>query len=76
MTGSQAASETRTTSVVVRVLLGVLAVSEAVIGGWALFAPASFYQVFRQSGTPGFRCFRRTTSILFVTSARSAWHWR
>jgi hypothetical protein len=42
VTGSQAASETRTTSVVVRVLLGVLAVSEAVIGGWALFAPASF----------------------------------
>ena len=50
MTGSQAAPETRTTSVVVRVLLGVLAVSEAVIGGWALFAPASFYRSFPTAG--------------------------
>lgn len=50
MTASEAGPEPRTTSTVARVLLGVLAVSEALIGGWALFAPASFYRSFPAAG--------------------------
>ncbi len=36
----------------VRVLLGVLAASQIVTGGWALFAPPSFYADFPYGGTP------------------------
>ena len=40
----------RTTLMAVRVLLAILAVIEAVIGVWALFAPASFYRSFPGAG--------------------------
>jgi hypothetical protein len=46
MTQSETATTSHTTSVVTRVLLGFLALTEAVIGVWALFAPASFYRSF------------------------------
>jgi hypothetical protein len=36
----------------VRVLLGVLAASQVVTGGWALVVPASFYADFPAGGTP------------------------
>jgi hypothetical protein len=36
----------------VRVLLGVLAASQIVTGGWALVAPPSFYADFPYGGTP------------------------
>jgi hypothetical protein len=36
----------------VRLLLGVLAASQLVTGGWALFAPPSFYDDFPYGGTP------------------------
>jgi hypothetical protein len=47
------ASETgagRTTSVVVRVGLGILALLQVIIGVWALFAPMSFYSSFPPPG--------------------------
>jgi hypothetical protein len=50
MTRSETATTSRTTSVVTRVLLGFLALTEAVIGVWALFAPASFYRSFPGAG--------------------------
>jgi hypothetical protein len=50
MTQSETATTSRTTSVVTRVLLGFLALTEAVIGVWALFAPASFYRSFPGAG--------------------------
>jgi len=50
MTASEAGPGPRTTSTLARVLLGILAVSEALIGGWALFAPASFYRSFPAAG--------------------------
>jgi fucose 4-O-acetylase-like acetyltransferase len=34
------------TSVAVRILLGILAATEAIVGVWAQFAPASFYRSF------------------------------
>jgi hypothetical protein len=42
----------RTTSVGVRTGLGVLAVFQAIIGVWALFAPTSFYGSFPLPGHP------------------------
>ncbi|MDF2976528.1 MAG: hypothetical protein K0S40_1256 [Actinomycetospora sp.] len=36
----------------VRVLLGVLAASQIITGGWALLAPPSFYADFPYGGTP------------------------
>jgi fucose 4-O-acetylase-like acetyltransferase len=50
VTGSEVAPKARTTSMVVRVLLGILAVTEAVVGVWALFAPVSFYNNFPTAG--------------------------
>ena len=38
------------TSVLTRVLLGILALAEALVGVWALFAPASFYRGFPGAG--------------------------
>jgi hypothetical protein len=46
MTQSEMAATSHRASVVTRVLLGFLALTEAVIGVWALFAPASFYRSF------------------------------
>jgi hypothetical protein len=42
----------RTTSVAVRVGLWILAVLEAIVGIWALFAPTSFYRSFPLPGHP------------------------
>jgi hypothetical protein len=50
MTQSETAATSRRASVVTRVLLGFLALTEAVIGVWALFAPASFYRSFPGAG--------------------------
>jgi hypothetical protein len=51
MTASEtAAGAGRTTSVVVRAGLGILAVFQAIIGVWALFAPTSFYSSFPLPG--------------------------
>jgi heme/copper-type cytochrome/quinol oxidase subunit 4 len=52
MTRSQAAPRARTTSVAARVGLGILAVFQAIIGVWALFAPTSFYSSFPLPGHP------------------------
>jgi hypothetical protein len=53
MTASEtAAGAGRTTSVVVRAGLGILAVFQAIIGVWALFAPTSFYSSFPLPGHP------------------------
>jgi len=52
MTRSQAAPRARTTSVAARVGLGILAVFQAVIGVWALFAPTGFYSSFPLPGHP------------------------
>jgi hypothetical protein len=46
MTQAETAATSRRASVVTRVLLGFLALTEAAIGVWALFAPASFYRSF------------------------------
>src|SRR5215213_7072649 len=50
MTESKTSATSRTTSMAVRVLLAILALIEAVIGVWALFAPASFYRSFPGAG--------------------------
>jgi hypothetical protein len=51
MTASETAPNTaRKTSVVVRAGLGFLAVLQAIIGVWALFAPTSFYSSFPLPG--------------------------
>jgi hypothetical protein len=50
MTGSEAAPDARTTSAGVRVALGILAASQAVVGVWALLAPVSFYASFPLAG--------------------------
>ena len=50
MIASETGPKPRTTSTVARVLLGILAVSEGLIGGWALFAPTSFYRSFPAAG--------------------------
>jgi heme/copper-type cytochrome/quinol oxidase subunit 4 len=42
----------RTTSAAARVGLGILAVFQAIIGVWALFAPTSFYSSFPLPGHP------------------------
>jgi hypothetical protein len=53
MTASKtAAGAGRTTSVVVRAALGILALFQAIIGVWALFAPTSFYSSFPLLGHP------------------------
>jgi hypothetical protein len=53
MTASERApGAARTTSVGVRTGLGVLAVFQAMIGVWALFAPTSFYGSFPLPGHP------------------------
>jgi hypothetical protein len=53
MTASGTAPDAaRTTSMVVRVGLGILAVLQAIIGVWALFAPTSFYSSFPLPGHP------------------------
>jgi hypothetical protein len=53
MTASETAPNTAgTTSVVVRAGLGFLAVLQAIIGVWALFAPTSFYSSFPLPGHP------------------------
>ena len=53
MTASERApGAARTTSVGVRTGLGVLAVFQAIIGVWALFAPTSFYGSFPLPGHP------------------------
>jgi heme/copper-type cytochrome/quinol oxidase subunit 4 len=53
MTASETApTAARTTSVVVRAGLGFLAVLQAIIGVWALFAPTSFYSSFPLPGHP------------------------
>jgi hypothetical protein len=50
MIESVTGATSRTTSVAVRVLLGVLAVTEAIVGVWAQFAPTSFYRSFPGAG--------------------------
>lgn len=53
MTAAESApGAARTTSVGVRTGLGVLAVFQAIIGVWALFAPTSFYGSFPLPGHP------------------------
>jgi hypothetical protein len=47
---AEAAPGARTTSVLVRAGLGILAVFQGVIGVWALLAPASFYSSFPTAG--------------------------
>jgi hypothetical protein len=47
-----AAGAGHTTSVVVRAGLGILALFQAIIGVWALFAPTSFYSSFPLPGHP------------------------
>src|SRR5215211_563846 len=50
MTETETAATVRATSVVTRVPLGLLALAEAFVGVWALFAPASFYRSFPGAG--------------------------
>jgi hypothetical protein len=50
--GVEAAPGPRKTSVVVRAGLEILAVSQGVIGIWALLAPTSFYSSFPITGHP------------------------
>jgi len=50
MTKSETAAASRTTSAVVRALVGFLALTQVLIGVWALFAPASFYRSFPGAG--------------------------
>jgi hypothetical protein len=50
MTESKIAATSRTTSMAARVLLGILALVEAVVGVWALFAPEGFYRNFPGAG--------------------------
>jgi hypothetical protein len=50
VTGSEVAPQARTTSAGVRAGLGILAVVQAVVGFWALLAPASFYGSFPAFG--------------------------
>jgi heme/copper-type cytochrome/quinol oxidase subunit 4 len=53
MTASErAGGAARTTSLVVRAGLGILALFQAIIGVWALFAPTSFYSSFPLPGHP------------------------
>jgi hypothetical protein len=53
MTASEtAAGAARTTNHVVRAGLGILALFQAIIGVWALFAPTSFYSSFPLPGHP------------------------
>jgi hypothetical protein len=53
MTASEtAAGAARTTSLVVRAGVGILALFQAIIGVWALFAPTSFYSSFPLPGHP------------------------
>jgi hypothetical protein len=49
MTESETAAS-RATSALARALLGFLALTQVVIGVWALFAPASFYRSFPGAG--------------------------
>ena len=49
MTKSETAAS-RTTSAVARALVGFLALTEVIIGVWALLAPASFYRSFPGAG--------------------------
>ena len=50
MSETETVATVRSTSVVTRVLLGFLALAEAFVVVWALFAPASFYQSFPGAG--------------------------
>jgi hypothetical protein len=50
VTGFPAAPRARTTSVVVRAGLGILALFQGIIGIWALLVPTSFYSSFPITG--------------------------
>jgi hypothetical protein len=50
MTELQTGAISHPTPFAARILLGVLALTEAVVGVWALFAPASFYRSFPGAG--------------------------
>jgi hypothetical protein len=50
MTRFEAAPRARSTSVVVRAGLGILAALQAIVGVWALLAPVSFYSSFPTAG--------------------------
>ena len=50
MTESERAAASRMTSAVARVLVGFLALTQVIIGVWALLAPASFYRSFPGAG--------------------------
>jgi heme/copper-type cytochrome/quinol oxidase subunit 4 len=53
MTASEtAAGAARTTTLLVRAGLGIIALFQAIIGVWALFAPTSFYSSFPLPGHP------------------------
>ena len=52
MVTARSTRQARTTSVLVRVGLGILAALQALVGVWALLAPAGFYTSFPLPGHP------------------------